>query len=116
MSKLITHPDGTPLTIEELLHQIEANDRRFRLAQGVFMFVVGGILMVLLTAQYNTIIAFDKQSNERREGLQQVQQATKNSVDETERYIYCIAQFFANNDRSNWVISDLENCKITRAE
>lgn len=113
VSSRFKHPDGTPLTTDELLHLIETNDRRFRVAQAVFMFVISGILVTLLFSNYQTIVAFQKQSEERRNAIEKIQQATKDSVDETERYIYCIAQFFASKDRANLIITDLDNCKIT---
>lgn len=116
MGKKFIHKDGTPLSGDELLRKINRNDRIFRVLQSLFMISVALTLTGVVGAQYRTLRAFQVQSEERRVGLEKIQLATQNSVDEEKRYIHCIAEFFAAPDRASKVITDLDNCAVVKLD
>jgi hypothetical protein len=101
----------------DLLHRIEKNDRRFRLAQSVFMTIIGLILVGLVAAQFVVINNFQSQSSERAKSLKVLQESNQRLGEEnkglnqqTNRYIQCIARFFATTDRQTRVLTDLDKC------
>lgn len=101
----------------DLLHKIEKNDRRFRTAQTIFMSIIGMILVGLVAAQFLVISNFQAQSAERAKGLKQLQEdnktlseANKHLNEQTNRYVQCIARFFATTDRQTRVLTDLDKC------
>lgn len=109
--------DEQKQTHYDLLHRIEKNDRRFRMAQTIFMSLIGFILVGLIAAQFMVIRSFQDQSAERANGLKQLQQDNKqlaqdnkHLTEQTNRYIQCIAQFFATTDRQDRILTDLDDC------
>lgn len=104
----------------DLLHKIERNDRHFRMAQSIFMTLIGLILVGLIAAQFVVINNFQSQSAERAKSLKALQQSNnelaesnKHLSEQSNRYIQCIAQFFASEDRQNRVLEDLDSCIYT---
>ena len=109
--------DDDKQTHYDLLHKIERNDRRFRMAQSIFMTVIGLVLVGLIAAQFVVIRNFQDQSGERAKGIHTLQDSNRKLLEEnkhlseqTNRYIQCIAQFFATTDRQDRVLADLDAC------
>lgn len=109
--------DADKQTHYDLLHRIEKNDRRFRFAQSIFMTIIGLVLVGLIAAQFLVIRSFQEQSAERASGIKALQEdnqsllkENKHLSEQTNRYIQCIAQFFATTDRQTRVLSDLDKC------
>lgn len=109
--------DEQKQTHYDLLHRIEKNDRRFRMAQTIFMSLIGFILVGLIAAQFIVINNFQNQSAERAKSLKALQESNqalaqdnKHLTEQTNRYIQCIAQFFATTDRQDRILTDLDQC------
>ncbi len=97
-----------------LLLDIERKDRRFRMAQSIFMALLTIALAGLVWVSAENVNKFNTQSEERRKATLELQQATLDASEEQRKYIRCIAEFFAREDRANLVISDLDDCEFTR--
>lgn len=111
--------DTMDQTSLELLQTIQHRDRRFRLAQTVFMSIVALILCGVLIALYAQNQSLSNQANDRARNVQKLLDAQdktiaaqKEEIETTNRYIQCIAQFFATTDRTSRIITDLDSCNI----
>lgn len=95
---------------------MEHADRKFRMAQTVFMFAAGMVLCLLLMLQYQSQRNFQLESAARAKDILELQrhndaQNDKQLAKQT-RYIKCIAHFFASKDRANRQLTDLDSCTI----
>lgn len=111
--------DTMDQTSLELLQTIQHRDRRFRLAQTVFMSIVALVLCGVLVALYTQNQSLRDQANDRSEKTRQLLAAQERTISEqkkeietTNRYIQCIAQFFATTDRATRFLTDLDACSI----
>lgn len=111
--------DTMDKTSLELLQTIQHRDRRFRLAQTIFMSIVALVLCGVLIALYAQNQSLSAQANDRAKNVQKLLDAQertiaaqKEEIETTNRYIQCIAQFFATTDRANRFLTDLDACNI----
>lgn len=110
---------------QALIKDIEAKDRRFRLALGVFAAIlfIGVVTLLalgyqlsaanskLITTANQTLTNQSKVLNQ----LQSVSKARTDQISELQQHIDCIVALFGSPDRSKLVISDIEQCKLSNA-
>lgn len=97
---------------EELLEIIRREDKRFRTSLAIFMSAIGGVLILVLALQYQALTGFQSQSDERAAGIKSLQEQVKSESQKSNRYLRCIALFFAQTDRANATIKDIDSCDI----
>lgn len=94
---------------QALIRDIEIKDRRFRMAQAVFMIVVaaalfvGGFWIYQLQVENKQLLA----------AQQKTLQAQGKATQQLNKHIDCIAQFFSSPNRSNETLQNDDNCDIT---
>lgn len=115
---MVTMPDE--LSPHELLLDIEHKDRKFRLAQRFFMILVTVVLAGILVALFVQNQSLKDQATRSDDATQKILENQKNTIDEqrkqietTNRYIQCLARFFATTDSDSRVLTNLERCNIT---
>lgn len=100
------------LSTQELIRNIERSDRRFRLATQIFLVLIGLALCLVLYLQFQALEQFKQQSADRSAEIKQLQEENKAESEKSNRYLRCIATYFANPDRGNTVIQSIEDCNI----
>ncbi len=109
------------------LREIDLKDKRFRIAQTVFMFIVGaafigtfGFLVVLLTNAQDQLaqqrVLLDQQktlSVQQKEATEELKKDTSAKLDRQAEYIKCIAKLFAEHEAGTTTIDNLELCAVT---
>lgn len=105
--------------LQNLKDDATIKDRRFQIAQGVFMVTVSIAIAGVLLLLYNNTEQARAQLVLQQTLLEQQKKTTddlkKNTADQLSRqtrYIECIAKFFANPDRTKLVIADLDACLL----
>lgn len=104
--------EGT--TTDELISQIERKDRRFRLAQTIFMVSTFIALIIVIFIQNQTLGGVqDQLSQAKRVAAQQNEQADA-SRDKIIRRLDCMVVFFTQKDRTNLSIQNIDKCTLDR--
>lgn len=93
------------LSIQQLVEKMERNDRRFRIAQSLFMFLIGAALVMLFVLQLN-------QNAQRAKLITDLERHNDSQLQLQTKYIQCIFKFFANQDRQNKTVADPNTCAI----
>lgn len=106
-----------------LVANFETKDRRFRIAQGIFMGIVFIVLAFVVFFQQVTLVAVREQLRQQGILLQQqkdntdeLKKNTEEQLGKVSSQLDCIAQFFANRNRTTAIITDLEQCRIVNAD
>lgn len=99
-------------TTHDLIRTIESKDRRFRVALAAFMIVVALSLICILYAQFRLINEFRTQAHAQGELILDLQRDSRDANTRAAQQLSCIADFFANTDRVNRIITDLDDCRI----
>lgn len=99
-------------SIEDLIRTIERKDRRFRVAQALFLAIIALAVAGVLLAQFHTISEFRHSSEQQSDTILQLQREAKESDKRAADHLACIARFFANPDRQDTVITDIDKCFI----
>lgn len=102
-------------TTEMLIKNIEAKDRRFRVAQVIFLAVIITSILALLFLGYQQQLANQKLIASQEIALNKLTNGAKQrteQINDLEQHIDCIVLLFQSKNRANLVISDVESCKI----
>jgi hypothetical protein len=100
------------LTTQELISKIETADRRYRRSSTVLLIIIGVAIAATLVLQYQALEQFQAQSAERAAGLKALQEEQKKESEKSNRYLQCIARYFADPNRRDTVIQDIDSCNI----
>lgn len=100
------------VSTQKLLSSIEARDHRFRLAWVFFMFIAAVILFFLVALSIKTLDGVEKQLKQQETLLRE----QKENTAKISAQMDCIARFFAERNRQEAVINDLEQCRIMRPD
>lgn len=106
-----------------LVAAVELKDRRFRIAQTVFMAMVFIAMAAVILFQFRIQAGIQEQLKQQAVLLQAQKQNTdelkKNTTDQLSKVsaqLDCIASFFATRNRTEATITDLEQCTIVRSD
>lgn len=94
-------------TSQDLIHTIEARDRRYRIAWVISALAIIIALIVVVIMQYRNL---EKQED----GIEKIKADNADQYKKISDQIDCIADFFAERDRDNKLIDDLEKCNISQ--
>jgi len=99
----------------EIIRKIDSRDSKYRLAFVLLMFFVLAVLSGVAFLQFQALQEFKEQSTQRAEAIEQRQKDDLALAGRTNAYIQCIARFFAERDRTNLTLTDLDNCSYERS-
>lgn len=102
------------LSTQELISDIERNDRRFRMSVTVLLVIIGLAIGVMLFLQYQALERFKSQAARNEAENSALQKTIKEETQKTNRYLQCIAQYFANPDRADTTIKSIDDCTIDK--
>lgn len=109
-------PNGSD---DNLLNAIRRRDLIYRLLQGaMIVIVVGGFLITsIIQGQANTRVldGLREQNRQLQTAVNDLKADANDKLDQQTRHLQCIAQFFAQPDREDRVIENLNDCLITAA-
>lgn len=104
---------------DNLLHAIRRRDLIYRLLQGaMIVIVVGGFLITsIIQGQANTRVldGLRKQNHQLQTAVDDLKADANDKLDQQTRHLQCIAQFFAQPNREDRVIENLNDCLISAA-
>lgn len=100
------------LTTQQLIAKIESADRKYRRSSTVLLIIIGVAIAATLILQYQALEQFKTQSAERGAGLKALQEENQRESERTNRYLQCIARYFANPDRAQTTIRSIDDCTI----
>ncbi len=100
-------------SIPELIHSIEKKDRRFRVAQTVFMIA---ILIPVAIGGYFLATNQTKERIAREEQTSQIIDRQSEKIDDLTNRLRCLAVFFSEPDRANLIITDIDQCFTQRID
>lgn len=95
---------------DELIQDVVRSSHRLRVTASVFMGIVATLLISLIVAQFWQLQEYRRQSTERAEGIRRLSEAAANNSEVSNRYLQCIARFFATTDRASRTLTDLDAC------
>jgi hypothetical protein len=101
---------------DELIAQIEHKDRRFRVAQALFMSATLVALIIVISAQQRTLDSVKAQLVEQKSIAEAAAQQSDDQRDKIIRRLDCIVVFFTNPDRADLTIDDIDKCTLNRDE
>lgn len=99
---------------QDLISTIERKDKRFRLAQAIFMVATFIALIVIIGAQQRTL---DRLQDQVEQGKAVAAAADKRDEEQTQkilRRLDCMTVFFSQTDRQNLSIKDIDRCTLER--
>ena len=99
----------------EIIRKIDRRDSKYRLAFVLLMFFVLAVLSAVAILQFQALQEFKQQSSERAAAIEKRQQEDLALAGRTNAYIQCIARFFAERNRTNLTLTDLDNCSYERS-
>lgn len=112
--------DNLHASTQRLIANIEKKDRRFRVAQAIFMALVALAMIVLLLLNYVQLIQknhlLGQQGallQQQKDSTEELKRNTNDRLDKVDNHIDCIAKFFAQSNRAELSIADLQSCSIT---
>lgn len=100
------------LTTQQLIQKIETADRRYRKSSTLLLIIIGLAIALMLFLQFQALEQFKAQSADRGAAIKALQEENKSESEKTNRYLQCIARYFANPDRVNTVIQSIDDCNI----
>lgn len=98
-------------SIPELIHSIEKKDKRFRIAQTIFMMAV---MIALALSGYFLVTNSNKDRIAREKQTSEIIQRQSQKIDDLSNKLQCLGNFFAQPDRQNLVVKDLNTCFTER--
>lgn len=102
-------------TSTQVIRKIQAKDSKYRLFFVVLMILVlvamGGVILLQAAA----LQEFRGQSAERAASLKKLQRDNLDASGRTNAYLQCLARFFAESDRADLTLTDLDKCSYERA-
>lgn len=111
------------ITTQTLISDIEFKNRRFRVAQTVFVFflVIGFILLILiqqrtLNTSQKTLLAVQSQLDQQKTIVADIKKDNTEQLNRLNRHLDCIVVFFGSDDRANSSIEDVNKCTINTTE
>lgn len=105
---------GTAKTTDDLIAQIENKDRRFRLAQTVFMIATLLALIIVIGAQQRTLDGVKDQLAQAKVTAAEQSKQSDDQRDKIIRRLDCIVVFFTQPDRAAVTIADIDKCALNR--
>lgn len=99
---------------DDLIAQIERKDRRFRIAQALFMASTLIALIVVISAQQRTLSAIKDQLFQAKMTAQQASKQSDDQRDKIIRRLDCIVVFFGQDNRTDLTIDDIDRCSLNR--
>lgn len=102
------------LSTQELIHKIESKDRKFRLAQSVFMVLLLATLTGVIFVQFRTLDAVREQLISQKATSEERSTQNKELQDKIIRRLDCMVVFFSQPDRSGLTIENINECSLNR--
>lgn len=99
---------------DDLIAQIERKDRRFRLAQTVFMLSTFLALLIVIFIQNQTLHQVQQQLVSAKNTAAQQDDNANKATDKIIRRLDCMTVFFSQKDRTNLTIKDIDECTLER--
>lgn len=100
------------VSTQQLIQKIESADRKYRRSTTVLLIIIGIAIALMLFLQYQALEQFKGQSADRGAALKQLQEENKTESERTNRYLQCIARYFADPNRRETVIENIDSCNI----
>lgn len=104
-----------------LIQTIHKKDHRFRMAQTVFWVLVTIALIGVIFYQSQTLSAVKNQLVQQKQLSQQLSNSVNDlksdntaQLNKLNQHIDCVTKFFAQPDRNDLKISDLNNCSLSK--
>lgn len=100
---------------DDIFREIEVKDRRYRIVIGFAAFLTALILIIILILQYQQTVSNQKVIAAQDKTLSTLVATAKvrsNQINQLQQHIDCVVELFQTKNRTNYVISDVENCKI----
>lgn len=102
------------MSTDDLIAQIERKDRRFRLAQTVFMVSTFIALIVVIFIQNQTLHGVQEQLAQAKEVAAKQSKQSDASDAKIIRRLDCMVVFFSQKDRTNLSIANIEDCTLDK--
>lgn len=102
------------MTTDELIEQIESKDRRFRLAQTIFMVSTFIALIIVIVIQNQTLHGVQEQLTQAKDVAAQQSRQSDASDAKIIRRLDCMVVFFSQKDRTNLSITNIDECTLDR--
>ncbi len=100
------------LSTQQLINRIESADRKYRRSTTVLLIVIGVAIALSIFLQYQALEQFKNQSAERSADSKVLQESIKRETEKTNQVLRCIAAYFANPNRADTVIQNIDQCNI----
>jgi len=97
-----------------LIAQIESKDRRFRLAQTIFMVATFFALILIISAQQRTLAGVQNQLDQQKTIAKQSDDRAQDQLQTILRRFDCLTVFFSQKDRTNLTIKSIDQCTLDR--
>lgn len=101
---------------QDLIHRIESKDRKFRTAQSLFMIMLLAVLSGIIFVQFRTLDTVRQQLVASKATATETSKQSKAQRDTIIRRLDCVVAFFAQPDRTNLVISDIDKCSLNPSD
>lgn len=109
------------MSTEEIIHQIESRDRKYRAWQRVSgaALLLGVLLIIGLQAstiqkQNRTLTAVGKQLSQQKSTTEALATQSNEQRDKIIRRLDCMTAFFSQKNRASLVITDVDKCALDR--
>lgn len=102
------------MTTDQLIEQIETKDRRFRLAQTVFMVSTFIALAIVIFIQNQTLHGVQDQLTQAKEVAAEQSKQSDKSDEKIIRRLDCMTVFFSQRNRTNLTIDNIDRCTLNR--
>lgn len=99
---------------QALITAIESKDRRFRLAQTIFMVGTFIALIVVIGAQQKTLSAVEDQLIQAKNTAAKQSKQSDEASARIERRLDCMVVFFSQKDRTRLSIDNVDKCTLNR--
>lgn len=99
---------------DELVKNIEDKDRRFRIAQTIFMIATLLALLVVIAAQQRTLKGVEAQLQQAKTVAAENTKNIKSTQSVIVRRLDCMAVFFSQRNRTNLTIDDIDKCTLNQ--
>ncbi len=101
-------------TSAEVIRKIQSRDSKYR---AFFVFLMLGVLVALFAViflQAQALQEFRNQSAARGAGLKTLSEQNLDAAGRTNSYLQCLARYFAETDRAELQLTDLDACSYER--
>lgn len=99
---------------QDLIRDIERKDRRFRIAQAVFMTGVMITLIGVIVAQFSILSTVKQQLEDDKVATELAREQRNQQLESIERRLNCMVVFFSTPDRDNLTIENIQNCTLNK--